>query len=215
MPEGHFLCLFAYDFHSYVARKNPEAAIAAFQEAFPPARQDVGLVIKTLGGARYPDALRPLEALARRDPRVMIRDVELTRDEVHGLQSVCDVFVSLHRAEGFGLSLAEAMLLGKPVVATGYSGNLAFMSAANSCLVDYRLVPVREGEYPFGAGQSWAEPDIAGAAAWLRRLERDPSYRHALGQSAARTIREHHSALVVGTQIKRRLKAIADSRRRQ
>ena len=89
------------------------------------------------------------------------------------LQASCDCYVSLHRSEGLGLGMAECMLLGKPVVATAYSGNLAFMDADNSCLVDYSLIPVREGEYPAWQDQHWAEPDIEQAAAYLRRLADD------------------------------------------
>jgi glycosyltransferase involved in cell wall biosynthesis len=213
LPEDCFVCLFAYDFHSFGERKNPQAALAAFAQAFPQQR-DVALVIKTVGGAQHPDALRRLQELARGDPRVIIRDQVLAREEMLGLQSVCDVFVSLHRSEGFGLALAEAMWLGKPVVATGYSGNLAFMDAANSCLVDYRLVPVREGEYIHGAGQRWAEPDVAHAADWLRRLRQDPGLRQALGARAAQSMRERHSHAAVGARIRQRLEIIAAARRR-
>ncbi|HVH34927.1 MAG TPA: glycosyltransferase, partial [Tahibacter sp.] len=104
------------------------------------------------------------------DDRILLRDGFLDRDGMWSLQAACDVYLSLHRAEGFGLGLAECMALGKPVIATAYSGNLQFMDADNSCLVPYRLVPVNEGEYPDWRDQHWAEPDVAAAAAHLRRL---------------------------------------------
>ena len=208
LPENKFLCLFSYDFDSYAQRKNPQACIAAFRLAFPPGREDVALVIKTILGARHAQQWQQLQDLARGDPRVILRDVALSRDQFYGLQSVCDVYLSLHRSEGFGFGMAEAMRLSKPVVATGYSGNRAFMTSSNSCLVDYRLVPVADGDYPNAAGQQWAEPDLGQAAQYLRRLHAEPAWRARLGARAAAAIRERHSHVAVGRQIKRRLEQI-------
>jgi glycosyltransferase involved in cell wall biosynthesis len=104
--------------------------------------------------------------------------------------------------------MAECMLLGKPVVATAYSGNLAFMDADNSCLVDYALVPVREGEYPAWQGQHWAEPDIDQAAAYLRRLAEEPAYARRIGDRAEASVRERLSASASSAAIAARLAAI-------
>jgi len=117
----------------------------------------------------------------------------LTYQEVLSLYGACDVFVSLHRSEGFGLALIEAMALGKPVIATAWSGNMTFMNALNSCLVSYRLVPVKatQGVYSrrlLGAGALWAEPNLADAAVWMARLVNEPSLRSTIGARAARSI---------------------------
>jgi glycosyltransferase involved in cell wall biosynthesis len=143
LPEHRFLFLFTFDFNSFSERKNPRAAIEAFALAFPAARNRAGLVIKCSQGYRYPEQLGELQALAARDPRIVVLDRVLSNADVFGLQRVCDAYVSLHRSEGLGLGMAECMAQGKPVIATAYSGNLEFMTESNSCLVDYALVPVR------------------------------------------------------------------------
>jgi glycosyltransferase involved in cell wall biosynthesis len=214
LPADKFLFLFSYDFDSYVQRKNPRACIAAFLEAFAPGNDRVMLAIKTLHGDRYPEQLAELRAIARADPRVRLLELSLSRDESFGLISVCDSYLSLHRSEGFGLGMAEAMALGKPVVATGYSGNLAFMRPDNSCLVGYRLVPVGADKYLQGEGQVWAEPDIADAARQMRRLVQDAAFRVELGARAARHMAEHFSARAVGLRVRERLEAIAAWRAR-
>ena len=175
LPEDRFLFYFGFDFRSFVARKNPEAAIAAFQAAFPPGDDGVGLVIKTLGGADKPDALAALNARVATDPRIVLRDQEYAGAEHATLVQRCDCYVSLHRSEGFGRGPAEAMLLGKPVIATAYSGNMDFMTAENSLLVDYRLMPVRPGEYPGWEGQEWADPDIEQAARHMQAVRSEPA----------------------------------------
>lgn len=214
LPVDKFLFLFSYDFDSYVQRKNPRASIAAFLQAFAPGNDEVMLAIKTLHGDRYPQQLAELREIARADPRVRLLELSLSRDESFGLISVCDSYLSLHRSEGFGLGMAEAMALGKPVVATGYSGNLAFMQPDNSCLVGYRLVPVGADEYLHGEGQVWAEPDIADAARQMRRLVQDMAFRIDIGARAARHMAEHFSAYAVGLRIRERLEAIAAWRAR-
>lgn len=103
----------------------------------------MGLVIKCHHGYRHIETLNLLQKLAEQDARITILDCLLSPEEVFGLQSVCDAYVSLHRSEGFGLGMAECMALGKPVIGTGYSGNSEFMNSENSCLVDYNLIPVK------------------------------------------------------------------------
>ncbi len=185
--EDGFVFLTSFDFNSWVERKNPEATIAAFRLAFPNAEK-VQLVLKTSNGGRYPEALAALVRAAGNDKRILIRDGVLAGVHLFALQRCCDVYVSLHRAEGFGLGLAECMSIGKPVVATAWSGNLEFMSAENSCLVDYRLVPVPEGHYLHTEGQQWAEPDIDHAAAFMRALHVDPELVRSLGERGARDV---------------------------
>ncbi|HJU41080.1 MAG TPA: glycosyltransferase, partial [Tahibacter sp.] len=193
LPQDAFVCLFSFDFNSFVVRKNAHGAIAAFRRAFADGRRGVRLVIKTTNGERFPDALRRLVDAAGGDDRIDVRDGFLDRAGMTALQACCDCYVSLHRSEGLGLGMAECMLLGKPVVATAYSGNLAFMDADNSCLVDYALIPVNEGEYPAWQGQRWAEPDVDQAAAYLKRLADDPDYARRIGERGRASVRQRLS----------------------
>ena len=126
----------------------------------------------------------------------------------------CDSYVSLHRSEGFGLTLAEAMALGKPVIATGYSGNLDFMDADTSHLVDYQLVPVRDGG-PFYRGGRWAEPSIAHAAQVMRQVVDRPAEAHALGERARESVGELLSLEAAGRRMSRRLDELLANRAAQ
>lgn len=178
LPEHRFLFLFTFDYNSFVARKNPGAVIAAFRSAFAPGRDDVGLVVKSVNGIHRPERVASINGLIGGDPRIHHLDAFLGRDESYGLISVSDAYVSLHRSEGLGLGLAEAMALQKPAIATGYSGNLEFMDEGNSLLVAYRLVAVAPGEYMFDdPGFFWAEPDVDDAARQMRCLAGDAALR--------------------------------------
>jgi glycosyltransferase involved in cell wall biosynthesis len=206
LPEDRFLFLFSFDFNSFVKRKNPEATIAAFKRAFADARRDVGLVIKSINGLNNPAKLQETRALIGEDNRIVITDGFLRRDEVSGLESVVDAYVSLHRAEGFGLGLAEAMYLGKPVIGTAYSGNLEFMNGENSCLVDYRLVPIRRGEYLYDDERfHWADPDIEQAAWWMTRLVDDADFRDRIARRGQRDIRDRFAYVQTAAAIHGRL----------
>lgn len=188
LPETAFVFLVTFDFNSSVQRKNPGAVITAFRAAFPLARGDVRLLIKSTNGHLNASAVAGLLGLVEGDPRILIRDDVLPAAHLHALQACCDAYVSLHRAEGLGLGLAECMSLGKPVIATGWSGNLEFMSGENSLLVDARLIPVPSCEYPFAEGQQWADPDVSHAAALMRQMADDPAAAAALGAIAARHV---------------------------
>ncbi|GGD34161.1 glycosyl transferase [Pseudoxanthomonas indica] len=201
LEEGVFVFLCMFDFHSAIERKNPHAAIAAFRAAFPPARNDVRLLIKTSNAAAAPDQLAGLLAAIGDDARIRVRDQHLHRSHLHALQACCDVYLSLHRAEGFGLGMAEAMALGKPVIATAWSGNLDFMDDHNSLLINCQLVPVPAGAYPDAAGARWAEPDIHAAAAAMARLADDPSQARELGERARISVLETLSAPRAASQI--------------
>lgn len=198
LSADSFIFLASFDFNSSIQRKNPAAAIDAFRRAFPRERKDVTLLVKSSGGHLNAAGLAQLVALAGGDPRILIRDDVLPAAHVHALQACCDAYVSLHRAEGLGLGLAECMSLGKPVIATGWSGNLEFMSGDDALLVDYRLVPVPTGAYPFSDGQLWAEPDIEHAAALMSRLANDQAGAAALGAAASIRV---HSVLCVDRSI--------------
>ncbi len=192
LADDVFTFLFTFSFNSYVARKNPLGIINAFRSAFPGTDQRVALVIKSTNADKGDDRLGYLHEAIDADDRIQVIDQFMPRDEVFGLESVVDSYVSLHRSEGFGLGLAESMFLGKPVIGTAYSGNLEFMDDTNSLLVDYRLTAVGEGEYPYPEGQEWADPDVDQAVEHMRRLVSDPAFGRDLGARA----RSPHDAAV-------------------
>jgi glycosyltransferase involved in cell wall biosynthesis len=211
LPEDRFLFLFTFDFSSFAARKNFRGCIEAFHTAFPES-EEASLVIKTI---RHPHHKREFWDLLRAigdDRRIFLIDRVLRRPELHELMAACDSFVSLHRSEGFGLGVAEAMYLGKPVIATNYSGNVDFTKPENSCLVDYRLVPVKPGEYLFPEGQVWADPNLDQGAMYMRRLVDDRDYAKQLGAAAAEFIRRQHSTQAAGKRYAQRLKQITSAR---
>lgn len=207
LPEDKVLALVMYDFHSYQARKNPQAAIAAFRKALA-GQTDAALVVKTINGEHHPEAQRELAASLADLPGTVVIDRFLTRQQVWDLQSCCDMLVSLHRAEGFGLAPAEMMYLGKPVVATGWSANMDFMTSDNSMPVAFTLAPLAHtlGAYP--AGPLWAEADVDHAADCIRRLIDDPALRERLGARASNDIRRQLDPEAVGKLVAARLKAI-------
>jgi hypothetical protein len=189
-PGGAALTvLVAFDMRSGFARKNPLAAIAAFRAAFAtdPA---VRLIVKVSQATTYEPGWQALQAAVAGVGNIELIDRLLDDAGMARLLDDADIVLSLHRSEGFGLVLAEAMQRGKPVVATGWSGNADFMTAENSCPVTYRLVPARDpqGSYEH-PGQQWAEPDVDDAAAHLRRLA-DPALRARLGRQARQDARE-------------------------
>jgi glycosyltransferase involved in cell wall biosynthesis len=200
LPEDAFVFLAALDFNSVSARKNPVAAIAAFRRAFPATRTDVCLAMKCSNARAYPSELASLVRAASGDPRITIIDTIMSDIEVAALRQCADAFVSLHRAEGFGLMIAECMALAMPVVATAWSGNLAFMTAENSLMVDFKLVPVPSDAYPHAQGQ-WAEPDIGHAAAVMQQLVDDPALAARIGAQAAADIESQLSPRDVGMRL--------------
>lgn len=203
-----FIFIFSFDFNSIPERKNPQATIKAFKKAFPKENHSVRLILKTMNGSHYSQLRKNLEVLIDHDPRIEIRDEYLTQNEMRGLIRSCDCYISLHRAEGLGLGLAEAMYLGKPTIATGYSGNTDFMNSTNSMLVSYSLVPVPKGAYPNGHDQMWAEPDIDMASKEMQKIATDSALRLHIGKSAFSYIRENHSHIRVGKAIGDQLEQI-------
>jgi glycosyltransferase involved in cell wall biosynthesis len=205
LPEGQFIFLFVFDFKSYSSRKNPLGCIKSFQSAFPGNNKAVGLVIKSMDGNKYPDELKNLIKAAQNDLRIKFIDATFTAKEIAGLMSICDAFVSLHRSEGVGYGLAQSMLLGKPVIATNYSGNTDFTLSDNSCLVDYKLIKVNEGEYPFSKNQFWADPNLEHASSYMQRLVENDSYRKSIAEAGRSYIKANHNPKTVGQNYRRRL----------
>lgn len=205
LPERGLLVLTSYDLRSVVARKNPEAVLAAFRRAFGTQSGPALLVVKVNNPEADPAHLAALRQQLAEFPGAVLLDRILSRQEVYDLQAVCDLYISLHRAEGFGLGLAECMYLGKPVIGTGWSGNSDFMTARNSCPVGYSLVTLDRDHGPYPAGQVWAEPDIDHAAWYLRRLVEDRALAQRLGDAGQQTIRTDYSPERVGQLYRARL----------
>lgn len=187
--QDDFIAFQSFSLASSLERKNPLAAIRAFRDAFngdPKAR----LVLRMSQGDRYPQARERLRA-AVRNAGATVTLIEATGyDELMAIYAACDVYLSLHRSEGFGLNLAEAMLAGRAVIATGWSGNLDFMDTSSSVLIPASLVPVRDPQRVYAvAGARWAEPDHDAAVEALRKLRTDPGARDALAQRGAERAR--------------------------
>lgn len=210
IPEG-FTFLFVFDYLSVFDRKNPCDLVDAFTRAFKP-REGPRLVIKSINGEkRLRDRERLVAHMGGRPDVVLLEDY-LSVAHKNALMGFCDCYVSLHRSEGLGLTMAEAMGLGKPVIATGYSGNTDFMTEENSFLVDHRLVPVPAGCDPYPPGTPWAQPDVDQAAALMRRVYLDQREAGIRGRRARADILTRHSPEARATIIGERLAAIRRER---
>lgn len=203
LPEG-FLFLYVFDYASVFARKNPLAIVEAFTRAFAEGEGPV-LVLKSINHELDRPSRERLAAAAAIRSDVHLVEDTLSAPDRDAMLAACDCFVSLHRSEGFGFSLAEAMWLGKPVIATAYSGNLDYMTPQNSFLVDYELVPIGAGVDPYPAEGSWAQPDVEHAAALMRRVHDDPAAAGARAARGQAELRASHSREAVGRAIRRRL----------
>jgi glycosyltransferase involved in cell wall biosynthesis len=217
IPESSYIYLFFFDLRSYIDRKNPWAVIKAFEKACTQRPdEDVRLVIKINPLTSSESKVHLLNDVINKclyGDRIIIVDKVFTDNEIKNLIRCCDCFVSLHRSEGFGRGMAEAMFLEKPVIATGYSGNLDFMNEENSFLVPYKLIDVKEGSYPHAKGQVWAEPDIEHAAKYMIRLLDDRDYGSKIGQIASRYIRMYFTYRPIGLKYKERIDKIISERK--
>lgn len=202
---GATVFLASFDIGSDIDRKNPWAAIDAFRAAFPSA-PDVRLVIKTKPWKAVPEfkaQMRELSAHVSGDARIRVLERTLDYADLMSLYASCDVMLALHRSEGLGLHLMEAMSLGRTVVATGWSGNADFMTPENSVPIRYRLVPIRTRHSAYQLeigrdGQVWAEVELAHAVEALRALHASPERRRALGAGAAAEMEERRERLLSG-----------------
>jgi glycosyltransferase involved in cell wall biosynthesis len=192
LPDDRFAFLFAFDFFSTVERKNPFGLIEAFTRAFTPGEGPL-LLIKTINGQKQAGELKRLVQAASEHPDICVVDEYVSGEQMRGLAANCDCFVSLHRSEGFGFSMAEAMVYEKPVIATGYSGNLTFMNDENSYLVGFGLTPVPPGSANYPAGALWADPDLDDAAAAMRRVVENPDDARERGRRGHETIARQHT----------------------
>jgi glycosyltransferase involved in cell wall biosynthesis/GT2 family glycosyltransferase len=206
LPGDEFVFLFVFDYLSVFQRKNPLAVIEAFKSAF--SRQDKAtLVIKCINAHYSPEKARLLEESAK-GGKIRFINQHLDNDDMLSLMASADSFVSLHRSEGFGLGMAQSMYLGKPVIATAYSGNMDFMTGENSFPVNYRLVELENDYGPYAKGNFWAEPDLNHAAELMRLLfnRRDLAANRA--EIAARDIKEKLNPETIGARLEQRVREI-------
>jgi glycosyltransferase involved in cell wall biosynthesis len=203
MPEG-FCFLFVFDLRSVLRRKNPLGTIEAFRRAFEPG-EGATLLLKTVGSEQCPEDAAELAAAAAEHPDVHVLDGVLPAAEKNALIAACNCYVSLHRSEGLGLTMAEAMYFGKPVIATAYSGNLDFMTDDNAYLVDYELAQIGSGAAPYPPGARWAEPSLEHAAELMRRVFDERKEAARKGERAAAAIRATHSPEAAGKVLEERL----------
>lgn len=198
-----FVFLFFFDFHSIMQRKNPLGLIEAFRRAFMP-EHDALLLIKCSRSDSDPSSRMRLEQ-ASRGANVKMYDAVISRPALNSLMSMCDAYVSLHRSEGFGLTLTEAMSMGKPVIATAYSGNMDFMTPSNSFPVKYRLVDIEEDYGFYTKGCEWAEPDLDHAAELMRHVYAHRDEAAEVGKRAQQDVCSRLHPQTVGRMIRERL----------
>lgn len=205
LPENRFLFLTMYDTHSTSARKNPNGVIEAFKKAFKKDDGHVGLVLKVNNSYHFPKEIAMLKQKIAEYENIIMIDNILNRQELNGLINEIDSYVSLHRSEGFGLPIAEAMSLGKPVIATNWSGNVDFMNENNACLVDFTIEKIEENYGQYHANQAWAEPNIFQAANYMTMLVHDRSYAYTIGLNAQKTMLSDFSLKNMGLKYISRL----------
>jgi glycosyltransferase involved in cell wall biosynthesis len=210
LPESDFLFLFAFDFTSYLSRKNPWDVITAFKLFIKDKQYSrIKLVLKFNNSFAKPELVKKLseEIYSIRD-YVIILDRAMSDIETKSLIRNCDCYISLHRSEGFGRCPAEAMLMKIPVIATHYSGNEEYMNEQNSFPVKYKFVDVKEGEYPFANGQKWAQPDIEHAVELMNKVYHK-EYDKEILEHAFKTIHEMYSIRQTGFNFLDRIKEIS------
>jgi len=210
IPEADYTFLFFFDVRSYSQRKNPEAVIRAFRRLLTLRPYSKARLILKINGAEMAqevmDRLREnVDAFA---DRVTLITRLMSDNEAKNLVRCCDCFLSLHRSEGFGRGMAEAMFLGKPVIATAYSGNMDFMSDNTALLVPFQLVAVGKDAYPHWQDQKWAEPDEEAASDHMIRLLDNPRVGQELGARASRHIRLNFGYRPTGLRYLRQLEAL-------
>ena len=207
LPRDAFVFGYIFDVASYFERKNPLSLIEAFKREFGNSR-DVLLYLKYFNADRDENNNRALQEAIAGAANIRTFSGIMDDNEIASLQNAVDCLVSPHRSEGFGYNLAEAMYLGKPVIATRYSSNLDFMRDDNSYLIDCDLVPIPLSHGPYLRGHVWAEPSIDHLCQLIRTVFEDSEGRAEKGRKAAEEIRANYNADVVGRKIAERLEQI-------
>jgi glycosyltransferase involved in cell wall biosynthesis len=208
LPAESFLFLSLFDLNSYSARKNPRGAIEAFRVSGL-AGKGAALVIKVQNVTGNEADFSALQASVRDLPGTILLTETLSRADIYALEAACDGFVSLHRSEGFGLAVAECMLLGKPVISTDWSATAEFVTRDNGCPVRAKPVVLEQSHGPYAKGSVWADPEVSHAADYMRQLFADRTLAARLGTAARETITSRFSPAVIGTRYRRRLESIA------
>lgn len=206
IPEDKFLYLMMYDQSSCMERKNPIGVLNAFKMAFEKENENVGLVIKINNPTS--ESRKQIRSVLDGYTNVYLIEETLSRDEVNSLTKCVDVVVSLHRAEGFGLVLAEAMLLGTPTVATNWSSNTEFMNENVACMVDYELITIEKDMPPFKAGNRWADANLDQAAGYMKKLYEDKEYYEMIRKNAKEYAEEKLGMDQAAGRMRERLKEI-------
>jgi len=209
LPQG-FVVLFTFDFASVFERKNPLGLLEAYCKAFDP-EDGAHLVLKSVGGDRYWQQMELLRSAIDR-PDIVIIDGAIPSHRVKAMMELCDCYASLHRSEGFGLGMAEAMALGKPVVATAWSANLEFMDEDTAYLVPAGTVPIPDEVAVYGGLGRWAVPDIDAAAEALRRVHDDPLGAAARGDRARVHMGSTRNPLLLGKRLSAHAERLRTSR---
>lgn len=208
LPEDTFVFLMMFDVRSLTERKNPMGAVNAFIKAFE-GRDDVSLLIKINAPPNW-SVRSDIELFKKLTQYKNIYTLQrgLSREQTNSLLNLCDAYLSLHRAEGFGLGPAEAMYLGKPAVLTNWSGNTEYMRPDSCCPVKYEIVEIDKSYGPYKKGWHWAEPDIEDAAIQMRRLVDDPEWYSKIASNGQKVIREEFSPEYIGKQVRKRLETL-------
>lgn len=209
LQDGVFYFLFSFDYYSFPERKNPQAVVRAFRRAFPDPATPVGLIIKSAGAVDHHLTIKEdLRIAAQYDGRIDILDEGLDRQEMLALIDAADCYVSLHRAEGFGFGMVEAMALDKPVIGTDYSGSTDFLSESTGYPIPYTLRKVAAHEYVHPEGQVWAEPSEAACAEAMARVFNDRKAAAARAKRGQAFVEGRYSPASVGRVAEQRLNEI-------
>lgn len=206
LPD-RFMFLFTFDFMSVMKRKNPIGVVEAFKRAFPLGDGPI-LVLKSINGHTRPEGSALLRASIGERSDIIWIDRYMDPEISAALMNACDCYVSLHRSEGLGLTIAEAMLLAKPVIATGYSGNMDFMTPETAHVVPWKRVRVGQGAEAYSPRAHWAEPDLDSAAESMRMVCEDPSRAKAMGRRAKEDLSVRFAPQVTGARMRGRLEEL-------
>ena len=205
MDARRFYFLFSFDYFSSPYRKNPLGVLEAFRIAFPNRSENVGLVLKSSGTVgHYPEIRKAIQHASAADPQILILDRNLPRRDMLGLVRAADAYVSLHRSEGFGLGIAEALSFGRIVVGTNFSGNTDFLTEQTGFPVPYTFRPVDSDEYPWQRGQVWAEPDVAEAARIMHEVFDAPECALKRAASGQMLVKHKYGLAAVGQAMQMR-----------
>jgi len=208
--NDEFIFLFIFDFYSVYQRKNPNAVVQAFCDAFDKNENTI-LILKSINGEKFPAEFNKLKKLCK-GKNIRIIDEHFEKDDIYSLIGSCDCYVSLHRSEGFGLTIAEAMYARKPVICTNYGGNIDFMNINNSFPVKYELIEIDKDYGPYKKGNHWAEPDIEHAKSLMQYVFENRKESQIIADKGSKFIKESLNPLETGRIIKERFENITKSK---